>query len=127
MLTNAHVVDGADDVTVRVGGEDGDTYEARVVGTDPSTDVAVLEVDVRRRPASAADPWQLLRGRAVGDPVVAIGNPFGLDRTATAGIVSAVQREIAPRTGSRSQNAIQTDAPINPATPAGRCSTRRAG
>ncbi len=91
ILTNAHVVDGSDKVTVRVGGEDGQTFDAEVVGTDPSTDVAVLQVD------SGADQLQPLElgssaGVEVGDPVVAIGNPFGLDRTATAGIVSAVQR-----------------------------------
>ena len=93
ILTNAHVVEGSDEVTVRVGGEDGQTFDAKVVGADPSTDVAVLEVD------SGSEQLQPLElgsssGVEVGDPVVAIGNPFGLDRTATAGIVSAVQRQI---------------------------------
>ncbi len=118
ILTNAHVVDGAGDVTVRVGGEDGDTYEAKVVGADPSTDVAVLEV------SDGADRLQPLTlgsssGVKVGDPVVAIGNPFGLDRSATAGIVSAVQRQIAAPNGFSIENAIQTDAPINPGNSGG--------
>ena len=118
ILTNAHVVEGSDDVTVRVGGEDGQTFDAKVVGSDPSTDVAVLEV------ASGADQLKPLElgssaGVKVGDPVVAIGNPFGLDRSATAGIVSAVQREINAPNGFTIENAIQTDAPINPGNSGG--------
>ncbi len=118
ILTNNHVVAGSDNVTVRVGGEDGQTFDAKVVGTDPSTDVAVLEVD------SGSDQLQPLElgsssGVQVGDPVVAIGNPFGLDRTATAGIVSAVQRQISAPNGFTIENAIQTDAPINPGNSGG--------
>jgi len=118
ILTNNHVVAGASSVTVRVGGEDGQTFDAKVVGTDPSTDVAVLEVD------SGSDQLQPLElgsssNVEVGDPVVAIGNPFGLDRTATAGIVSAVQRQINAPNGFTIENAIQTDAPINPGNSGG--------
>jgi len=118
ILTNNHVVAGADNVTVRVGGEDGQTFDAKVVGTDPSTDVAVLQVD------SGSDQLQPLElgsssNVQVGDPVVAIGNPFGLDRTATAGIVSAVQRQIDAPNGFTIENAIQTDAPINPGNSGG--------
>jgi len=118
ILTNAHVVAGSDAVTVRVGGEDGETLEAKVVGADPSTDIAVLEVE------SGADRLEALTlgssaGVEVGDPVVAIGNPFGLDRTATAGIVSAVQRQISAPNGFTIQDAIQTDAPINPGNSGG--------
>ena len=118
ILTNTHVVAGASNITVRVGGEDGQTFDANVVGTDPSTDVAVLQVD------SGADQLQPLAlgssaGVKVGDPVVAIGNPFGLDRTATAGIVSAVQRQIDAPNGFTITNAIQTDAPINPGNSGG--------
>jgi S1-C subfamily serine protease len=118
ILTNAHVVDGASQVTVRVGGEDGDTFDAKVVGADPSTDVAVLEV------AEGGDQLQPLElgsssGVEVGHPVVAIGNPFGLDRTVTAGIVSAVQRQISAPNGFTIENAIQTDAPINPGNSGG--------
>ena len=118
ILTNAHVVSGSSSVTVRVGGEDGKTYDAKVLGTDPSTDVAVLAVD------SGADQFEPLTlgssaGVKVGDPVVAIGNPFGLDRSATAGIVSAVQRQIDSPNGFTIENAIQTDAPINPGNSGG--------
>ncbi len=118
ILTNAHVVDGSDEVTVRVGGEDGQTFDAKVVGADPSTDTAVLEVD------SGSDQLQPLElGSSadveVGDPVVAIGNPFGLDRSATAGIVSAVHRQIDAPNGFAISNVIQTDAPINPGNSGG--------
>ncbi len=118
ILTNNHVVAGSDNVTVRVGGEDGQTFDADVVGADPSTDVAVLHVD------SGSDELKPLElgsstGVKVGDPVVAIGNPFGLDRTATAGIVSAVQRQINAPNGFTISNAIQTDAPINPGNSGG--------
>ena len=118
ILTNNHVVANSSNITVRVGGEDGQTFDADVVGTDPSTDIAVLKVN------SGADQLQPLElgssaGVKVGDPVVAIGNPFGLDRTATAGIVSAVQRQIDAPNGFTITNAIQTDAPINPGNSGG--------
>jgi S1-C subfamily serine protease len=118
ILTNEHVVAGADQVTVRVGGEDGDTFDAKVVGEDRSTDVAVLQVTDgadQLQPLELGDSSQI----KVGDPVVAIGNPFGLDRSATAGIVSAVQREINAPNGFTITNAIQTDAPINPGNSGG--------
>ena len=119
ILTNAHVVDGASDVKVTLGGSDGQTYDAKVVGTDPSTDVAVLKVDAARRqlqPLPLGDSSSQVK---VGDPVVAIGNPFGLDDTATAGIVSAVQRQIDAPNGFAIENVIQTDAPINPGNSGG--------
>ncbi|HLM30124.1 MAG TPA: trypsin-like peptidase domain-containing protein [Solirubrobacterales bacterium] len=118
ILTNEHVVAGADQVTVRVGGEDGDTYDAKVVGEDKSTDVAVLQVSDgvdQLQPLELGDSADV----KVGDPVVAIGNPYGLDRSATAGIVSAVQREINAPNGFTITNAIQTDAPINPGNSGG--------
>jgi S1-C subfamily serine protease len=117
IITNAHVVDGADSVTVQLG-ENGDTLNAKVVGTDPSTDVAVLQVEGDTgsiQPLTLGDSSDV----KVGDPVVAIGNPFGLDDTATAGIVSAVQREIDSPNGFTISNAIQTDAPINPGNSGG--------
>ena len=123
ILTNNHVVAGADQVTVRVGGEDGQTFDAKVVGTDPSTDVAVLKVDAGR-PAEAAATLGDSPAVQVGDSVVAIGNPFGLDRTVTAGIVSAVQRQIdAPERRSRSRTRSRPTRRSTPATPAARCST----
>ncbi len=111
IVTNYHVVQGANQI--RVGFSNRDTVEARLVGTDPSTDLAVLRVNVD---ASALTPLPLGNSDVVevGDPVVAIGNPFGLDRTATAGIVSAVQRLItSPDPRFSIDHVIQTDAPIN--------------
>ena len=116
ILTNAHVVAGAGEIDVKLG--DQSPVEANLVGRDPSTDLAVLQVDphqVDLHPLPLADSDQV----RVGDPVVAIGNPFGLDRTATAGIVSAIQREIQAPNGFSISNAIQTDAPINPGNSGG--------
>jgi putative serine protease PepD len=110
IVTNEHVVDGAS--TVRVKLSDGSTYTAKVVGTDISTDVAVLHIDA---PASKLTPLALGDSSAlvVGDGVVAIGNPFGLDNTVTSGIVSAINREIDAPDGTPIEGAIQTDAAIN--------------
>jgi S1-C subfamily serine protease len=116
LLTNAHVVDGASSVTVKFG--DGDEIEAEVLGADDSTDVAVLEVD----PASlSADPLRLGDSSAVkiGDPAIAIGNPYGLDRTVTSGIISALQREISAPNGFTISHVLQTDAAINPGNSGG--------
>jgi S1-C subfamily serine protease len=117
LLTNAHVVDGAEKVEVTLS-EDSDPLNAEVVGRDPSTDVAVLKVDA---PADQLHPVPLADSSEVqvGDPVVAIGNPFGLERTATAGIVSAIQRQISAPNGFTISDAIQTDAPINPGNSGG--------
>ena len=86
--------------------------KATVVGTDPSSDLAVLKIDASSR---ALTPLPLGDSDAtkVGDPVVAIGNPFGLDRTVTAGIVSAIQRAITAPNGYTIDHVIQTDAAIN--------------
>jgi S1-C subfamily serine protease len=94
IVTNYHVIAGAR--SVRVSFSDNESDKARIVGSDPSTDVAVLQVDAHAR---ALSPLPLGNSDAVhvGDPVVAIGNPFGLDRTVTAGIVSALQRVIRRR------------------------------
>jgi S1-C subfamily serine protease len=110
IVTNDHVVQGTTDV--RVGFSGGATYPAKVVGTDPSTDLAVIHVDA---PASALHPLAFADSAQaqVGDAVYAIGNPFGLDRTMTAGIVSATGRDIQAPNGLGIPNAIQTDAPIN--------------
>jgi S1-C subfamily serine protease len=117
VLTNAHVVDGASTVTVKLG-EDGDALDAEIVGVDASTDIAVLRVDagkVRAAPLQIADSDDA----KVGDPVVAIGNPFGLDQTVTTGIVSALQREISSPNGFTISNVLQTDAAINPGNSGG--------
>ena len=91
---------------------DGSTYKATVVGTDPSTDIAVLHVNApasKLKPLTLADSTKL----SVGDGVVAIGNPFGLDGTVTSGIVSALNREITSPDNTPIEGAIQTDAAIN--------------
>jgi S1-C subfamily serine protease len=111
IITNYHVVQGAQEVSVNFS-SGRDRVPARIVGVDPSTDIAVLEVDMA---PDALTPIPLgdSDGVQVGDPVVAIGNPFGLDRTATAGIVSAVQRQITAPNGFPIDHVIQTDAAIN--------------
>jgi S1-C subfamily serine protease len=117
VLTNNHVVEGADKVEVKLGSSD-TTYTAEVVGTDPATDVALLKVEA---PASSLHPLALgdSSNVEVGEPVVAIGNPFGLDRTVTAGIVSAIQRQIQAPNGFSISHVIQTDAAINPGNSGG--------
>ena len=117
LITNAHVVDGAEQIEVTLG-DDEESYDAELVGQDDSTDIAVLKVDA---PADALEPLALGDSSAldVGDPVVAIGNPFGLDRTVTAGIVSALQRQISAPDGFTISDVIQTDAPINPGNSGG--------
>jgi S1-C subfamily serine protease len=110
IVTNYHVVESAQKVEVNFSGDD--RVPAKVVGTDPSTDVAVLKIDAQAR---ALTPLPLGNSDVVrvGDAVVAIGNPFGLERTVTAGIVSALQRQINAPNGYTIDKAIQTDAPIN--------------
>jgi S1-C subfamily serine protease len=110
IVTNYHVVEGASKVTVSFSNRD--TVGAELVGTDPSTDLAVLRVETS---ASALTPLPLGNSDKlrVGDPVVAIGNPFGLDRTVTSGIVSALQRLITAPNRFTIDHVIQTDAPIN--------------
>jgi S1-C subfamily serine protease len=116
IVTNYHVVRDAGEVTVSFSNRD--TVKASVVGTDPSTDIAVLRVDTS---ASALTPLRLGNSDAVrvGDSVVAIGNPFGLDRTVTSGIVSALQRLIQAPNRFTIDHVIQTDAPINPGNSGG--------
>ncbi len=110
IVTNQHVVDGAQSITVKLW--NGKTYKARVVGTDSSTDLAVIRVDA---PASQLHPLSLGDSSdvAVGDGVIAIGSPFGLEGTVTSGIVSALHRELRSQTGFTIADSIQTDAAIN--------------
>jgi putative serine protease PepD len=117
IVTNNHVVEESSKVEVKLGSSD-KSYEAEVVGTDPATDVALLKVDA---PAEELHPLALGdSGKVhVGDPVVAIGNPFGLDRTVTSGIVSALQRQIQAPNGWSISHVIQTDAAINPGNSGG--------
>lgn len=127
IITNNHVVDGAD--SIRVTFADGSTAAASVVGADPDSDLAVLKVDMpaeRLQPVEVADSSQV----KVGQLAVAIGNPFTLENTMTVGIVSAMGRQLPVSSGNEAQNLepaptytipdiIQTDAPINPGNSGG--------
>jgi S1-C subfamily serine protease len=110
IVTNFHVIQDAQEIEVNFSGED--RVQAKVVGSDPSTDLAVLKIDAHSR---ALTPLPLGDSDAVrvGDAVVAIGNPYGLERSVTAGIVSALQRNITAPNGYTIDQVIQTDAPIN--------------
>jgi serine protease DegQ len=112
VLTNNHVVEGADDVSVTVA--DGRTVKAKVLGTDPDSDIAVLQIPAEKLTALPIADSSKLR---VGDFVVAVGEPFGLGQTVTQGIVSALGRMGIG--GSGVQNFIQTDASINPGNSGG--------
>jgi S1-C subfamily serine protease len=110
IVTNYHVIESARQIEVNFSGDD--RVQATIVGVDPSTDLALLKINAQAR---ALTPLPLGDSDAVrvGDAVVAIGNPFGLERTVTAGIVSALQREITAPNGYTIDKVIQTDAPIN--------------
>jgi putative serine protease PepD len=116
ILTDEHVVANATSVSVTM--EDGHKYGARVLGTDPSTDVAVIHVDA---PTSELHPIAFAdsSGVQVGDPAVAIGSPFSLPETVTSGIVSALGRSITAPNNYTITGAIQTDAAINPGNSGG--------
>jgi S1-C subfamily serine protease len=116
ILTNYHVVENA--VKVMVSFEHGKAVEAKVIGKDPSNDLAVLRIPTEGltlHPLTLGDSSKA----QVGDPVLAIGNPFGLDRTLTTGVVSALQRQITSPNGFTIDNVLQTDAPINPGNSGG--------
>jgi S1-C subfamily serine protease len=117
VLTNNHVVEGGEEISVSLE-EGGQMYPAEVVGTEPNSDLALLKVDA---PAAQLHPLTLGNSDEVevGDPVVAIGNPFDLKRTVTSGIVSALQREITAPDGVTIDHVIQTDAAINPGNSGG--------
>ena len=116
ILTDEHVVSGA--TSVKVNFQNGTSVPAKVLGSDPSTDVAVIHVDV---PSSELHPIPLADSSTaqVGDPVVAIGSPFSLPETVTAGIVSQTGRSITAPNNYTIPNAIQTDAAINPGNSGG--------
>lgn len=110
ILTNEHVVDGADRVSVTLNNEH--TFIGRVVGTDPDTDLAVVKIDAPREQLTVV-PMGNSDSLVVGQKVLAIGNPFGLDRTLTTGVISGLQRPIRSRTRRLIEGAVQTDAAIN--------------
>jgi len=116
ILTNWHVVENAVKVTVSL--EHGRTVNAQVVGKDPSNDLAVLHIPTEGLTLHALQLGDSSKAQ-VGDPVLAIGNPFGLDRTLTTGVISALQREITAPNGFTISNVLQTDAPINPGNSGG--------
>ncbi len=116
ILTNYHVVENAIKVTVSF--EKGKAVEAKVVGKDPSNDLAVLRIStdgLTLHPLTLGDSSTA----QVGDPVLAIGNPFDLERTLTTGVISALQRQITAPNGFTIDNVLQTDAPINPGNSGG--------
>jgi putative serine protease PepD len=110
IVTNQHVVDGVETVSVRLW--DGSTYDGTVVGSDPSTDLAVVKIDA---PANELEPLALgdSDDLTVGEPVVALGSPFGLEGTVTSGIVSALHRQMTAPNNFTINDSIQTDAAIN--------------
>ncbi|MBV9928224.1 MAG: trypsin-like peptidase domain-containing protein [Acidobacteria bacterium] len=116
ILTNYHVIEGADQVTVSFGGDK--TYTARVVGGDADTDLAVIQVQGAKENLKVV-PMGDSDHLSVGQKVLAIGNPFGLDRTLTTGVISGLQRPIEARNGRIIEGAIQTDASINPGNSGG--------
>jgi len=112
ILTNYHVVEAADDIQVSL--NDGHTYKAKVIGSDPESDLAILQIKADKLPAITFGQMENLR---VGDVVLAIGNPFGVGQTVTMGIVSALGRS---HLGINTfENFIQTDAAINPGNSGG--------
>ncbi|MCA9758990.1 MAG: trypsin-like peptidase domain-containing protein [Candidatus Eisenbacteria bacterium] len=116
VVTNFHVIEGGDEFTVTL--SDGSTHDAKVVGADITKDIAVLEIEPPRNgltPVKPGDTRELL----VGQKVIAIGNPFGLDQTLTTGVVSALGREIRSVGNRPITDVIQTDASINPGNSGG--------
>ncbi|HUG68269.1 MAG TPA: trypsin-like peptidase domain-containing protein [Pirellulaceae bacterium] len=110
ILTNYHVVDGAREVRVTL--FDGETYEAGLIGKDPPNDIAVLKIDAPQKslyPVQLGDSSRL----RVGQKILAIGNPFGLERTLTVGVVSSLNRAIPSKTGRQMKSIIQIDAALN--------------
>jgi len=116
ILTNFHVVEGAREIQVLL--HDGSSHEARVVGVDPATDVAILRVAADAGSLQPAD-LGTSHDLRVGQRVFAIGNPFGLERTLTTGIISSLNRSLPTKTGRTIKSIIQTDAAINPGNSGG--------
>jgi S1-C subfamily serine protease len=120
VVTNAHVVQGADNVEVSFDENTGDSIPAEVKGVDTSADLAVLKVNPDDVPGGIKPvPLGDSSKAQVGDPVIAIGNPFGYTRTVTTGIVSGLQRQITAPNGFTIAHVIQTDASINPGNSGG--------
>ena len=122
IVTNAHVVQDAQEIEVALGA-DNVKVPAKLVGSDPSSDIAVIKFDPDAPALEGVELATTTFGDSaklqVGDPVLAIGNPFGLDRTLTTGVVSALQREIPSLTDFQISDVIQTDAAVNPGNSGG--------
>ncbi len=116
ILTNYHVIEGAQKLTVSLGGDK--IYPAKVIGGDPDTDLAVIKIEVPAENLTTI-PLGDSEKLVVGQKVLAIGNPFGLDRTLTTGVISGLQRPIRARNNRPIEGAIQTDASINPGNSGG--------
>src|SRR5215212_9205891 len=117
ILTNYHVIEGAQKLSVSMGGKK--DYPAMVVGRDPDTDLAVIRLTEKPPGPLTVIPLGDSDKLVVGQKVLAIGNPFGLDRTLTTGVISGLQRPIEARNGRIIEGAIQTDASINPGNSGG--------
>jgi S1-C subfamily serine protease len=117
ILTNYHVIANAEKLTVNFGG--GRNYAARVVGRDPDTDLAVIRLLETPKEPITVVPLGDSDRLVVGQKVLAIGNPFGLDRTLTTGVISGLQRPIRAQNRRQIEGAIQTDASINPGNSGG--------
>src|SRR5882672_6432455 len=117
ILTNYHVIANAEKLTVSFGG--GKNYPAKVVGRDPDTDLAVIKLLESPKEQMTIVPLGDSDKLIVGQKVLAIGNPFGLDRTLTTGVISGLQRPIRAQNGRQIEGAIQTDASINPGNSGG--------
>src|SRR3982074_737500 len=117
ILTNFHVIADAEKLTVSFGG--GKNYPAKVVGRDPDTDLAVIRLLETPKESLTIVPMGDSDRLNVGQKVLAIGNPFGLDRTLTTGVISGLQRPIRAQNGRPIEGAIQTDASINPGNSGG--------
>jgi S1-C subfamily serine protease len=116
IVTNAHVVEGTSKLTVSFGGDK--IFPAKVVGVDLDTDLAVIQVEAPKESLTVI-PFGDSDKLIVGQKVIAIGNPFGLDRTLTTGVISGLQRPIRARNGRPIEGAVQTDASINPGNSGG--------
>ncbi len=125
ILTNYHVIANSEKLTVSFG--TGKNYPARVIGSDPDTDLAVVRLLQPPKEPITVVPLGDSDKLIVGQKVLAIGNPFGLDRTLTTGVISGLQRPIRAGNGRQIEGAIQTDASINPGNSGALCSTRTAG
>lgn len=117
ILTNYHVIERAQKLAVSLGGEK--TYAATVVGGDPDTDLAVIRLVEKPKEPLTVVPFGDSDKLVVGQKVLAIGNPFGMDRTLTTGVISGLQRPIRARNNRQIEGAIQTDASINPGNSGG--------